>query len=104
MRIKTKEYYLIMENYLILILTGLFSFIIHYIYLYRLNKYLSTNYPAVWEKLCKIPIIPNNLILYRKEPSIGFNYFSVMKFVFSKKLSDDGRVVKSKKPVKTFGF
>jgi hypothetical protein len=93
-----------MDNYLFFILLGLIFFIMHYLYLYRLNKYLSINYPTLWEKLCQIPIIPNKLLPYLKEPSVGFNYLKVMKFIFSSDLSDDKQVFKTKKKVKPFFF
>jgi hypothetical protein len=95
-----------METYLIFSLVGVFFFILHYMKLYGLNKHLSINHPEIWERLCIKSIfgIQKKNIPYYKEPSLGFNYFKVIKFVFSKEFSDDRVITNYRFKVKIFFF
>lgn len=93
-----------MDIITIFFLFGITAFVIHFFFLFKLNKYLKINYPFTWDKLILnsfFGVAAGNLPFYR-DPLLGGNYFKEIYFIFSKDDLKDKTVSFLKNATKIF--
>lgn len=93
-----------MDIFTTFFLAGITAFVIHFFFLFRLNRYLETKYPLTWDKMILnsfFGVSGKNLPFY-KDPLLGGNYFKEVYFIFSKDELKDKKVSFLKKIIRTF--
>ena len=85
-------------------LTGITAFVIHFFFLFKLNRYLKDNYPLTWDKMILNSLfgVPAKNLPFHRDPLLGGNYFKEVYFIFSRDDLKDKTVSFLKKIIRTF--